>query len=55
VSESLGFNSRLHWIPEAGREAFLVLNYGLIDPDKDNEFVSVNADLSLKFNYTFRF
>lgn len=55
VSESLGFNSRLHWIPEAGREAFLVLNYGLIDPDKDNEFVSVNADLSLKFNYTLRF
>jgi hypothetical protein len=55
VSESLGFNSRLHWIPEAGREAFLVLNYGLIDPDKDNQFVSVNADLSLKFNYTFRF
>jgi hypothetical protein len=55
VSESLGFNSRLHWIPEAGREAFLVLNYGLIDPEKDNDFVAVNADLSLKFNYTFRF
>jgi hypothetical protein len=55
VSEVLGFNSRLHWIPEAGREAFLVFNYGVNDLDKDNDFTSTNADLSLKFNYTFRF
>ena len=51
----MGFNSRLHWIPEAGRQAFLVFNYGLIDQDKDNEFTSTNSDISLKFNYTFRF
>src|SRR5690606_19017506 len=31
VSEGLGFNSRLRWIPEAGREGFLVLNWGLVD------------------------
>jgi hypothetical protein len=55
VSELMGFNSRLHWIPEAGREMFLVLNYGLADLDKDNDFTSTTADLSLKFNYTFRF
>lgn len=55
VSEAMGINSRLHWIPEAGRQAFLVLNYGLIDPDKDNVFESVTADLSLKFSYTIRF
>ena len=55
VSEVMGFNSRLHWIPEAGRQAFLVFNYGLIDQDKDNEFTSTNSDISLKFNYTFRF
>lgn len=55
VSEAMGINSRLHWIPEAGRQAFLVLNYGLSDPDKDNEFESVSADLSLKFSYTIRF
>jgi len=55
VSEVMGFNSRLHWIPEAGRQAFLVFNYGLIDQDKDNTFVSTNSDISLKFNYTFRF
>jgi len=55
VSEVMGFNSRLHWIPEAGRQAFLVFNYGLADPDKDNTFHSTGADLSLKFSYTFRF
>jgi len=55
VSEAMGINSRLHWIPEAGKQAFLVLNYGLSDADKDNDFVAVNADLSLKFSYTLRF
>lgn len=55
VSEALGINSRLHWIPEAGRQVFLVFNYGLIDLDKDNNFVSTNSDISVKFNYTFRF
>jgi hypothetical protein len=55
VSEGVGLNSRLHWIPEAGREAYLVLNWGMADPDKDNEFSSTHADLTLKYNYTFRF
>ena len=55
VSENVGFNSRLHWIPKAGQQAFLVLNYGLQDWDKDNSFDSTFSDLSLKFNYTFRF
>jgi len=27
----------------------------MVDLDKDNDFTSINADLSLKFNYTFRF
>ncbi|MGD2167600.1 MAG: carbohydrate binding family 9 domain-containing protein [Gammaproteobacteria bacterium] len=55
VSENLGFNSRLHWIPRAGQQAFLVLNRGYSDLDKDNHFEPTFADLSLKFNYTFRF
>jgi len=55
ISENIGINSRLHWIPKAGQQTFLVLNWGLMDPDKDNIFVSTIADLSLKFNYTFRF
>jgi hypothetical protein len=55
VSELLGINTRLQWIPKAGQEGFIVLNYGLEDRDKDNTFKSMNADLSIKFKYTFRF
>jgi hypothetical protein len=55
VSEVLGFNSRIHWIPEPGREAFLVLNHNLQDIDRDNSFESQFSEASIKFNYTFRF
>ncbi len=55
VSEGAGFNSRLYWIPEPGREMYLVLNWGMVDLDKDNSFVSTHSDLTLKYNYTFRF
>ena len=54
-SEEVGINSRLQWIPRAGQEGFIVLNHNLQDFDKDNTFDSQRADLSLKFNYTFRF
>ena len=55
VSENLGINSRLHWIPQAGREGFIVLNHALSDADKDGTFISTHADISLKFSYTWRF
>jgi hypothetical protein len=55
VSEELGINTRLQWIPEAGQEGFIVLNYNLQDKDKNNVFESAAADVSVKFKYTFRF
>ena len=55
VTESMGVNMRLHWIPEAGREFFIVLNHNLQDPDLNDRFESAQADLALKLNYTFRF
>lgn len=55
VSETIGINSRIHWIPQAGREAFIVLNHGLEDLDRDNSFHSANGNLTLKLSYTFRF
>jgi len=55
VSEELGINSRLQWVPRAGQEGFIVLNHNLQDFDKDNSFQSTSADLSLKLSYTFRF
>jgi hypothetical protein len=54
-SEVIGFNSRLHWIPEAGREGFIVFNHNVSDPEKNDTFHSINADLSVKFSYTWRF
>jgi hypothetical protein len=55
VSEVMGINMRLHWIPEPGREAFLVLNHDLEDRDLDNRFHSAIAEAALKYSYTFRF
>ena len=53
VSSNLGFNSRIHWIPQAGRNVYLVFNHNLIDTSEG--FVSTRSDITLKANYTFRF
>jgi hypothetical protein len=55
LSETVGVNSRLHWIPQAGREGFLVINHNLEDFDRDNEFHSTFSEATVKFGYTFRF
>ncbi len=55
VSETVGLNSRLNWIPENGQEGFLVFNYGAQDLDKNNSFASTNMDLSVRFSYTLRY
>jgi hypothetical protein len=54
VSNTVGLNSRLHWIPEAGREAFVVLNHNVLDlPDGGRR--STFNEAAVKFSYTFRF
>ena len=55
VTETIGINSRVQWIPQAGREAFLVLNHNLQDLDRDNRFHTAFSDMAMKFSYTFRF
>jgi hypothetical protein len=55
LSEEIGINTRLQWIPKAGQEGFIVLNYNVEDRDRDNTFNTAFSDLSLKFRYTFRF
>lgn len=55
VSDSVAAHSRVRWIPEAGREMFLVYNHNLIDEQADGSFRSQRADGALKLNYTFRF
>jgi hypothetical protein len=55
LSETTGINMRLHWIPEAGRELFVVVNHNLQDYDRNNSFESLTADFTLKYTHTFRF
>ena len=55
VSEVIGVNTRLNWIPKAGQEGLIVLNHSLQDRDRDDVFRSELLDISLKLNYTFRF
>ena len=55
VTEEAGINSRLHWVLQDGREAYLVLNHNMQDYDRDNSFQKSLSDLSFKANYTFRF
>jgi len=55
LSEEIGINTRIQWVPRAGQEGFIVLNYNLQDKDKNNAFEAASSDLALKFKYTFRF
>jgi hypothetical protein len=55
VSELMGLNLRLNWIPEAGQELFFVINHNMQDFDRDNRFNSATSDVVAKASYTFRF
>ena len=57
-SDRAGVNLRLHWIPQAGREAFLVLNHNLLrdfDSNLDDRFHLEVSDAVVRYSYTFRF
>ncbi|MCH9694064.1 MAG: carbohydrate binding family 9 domain-containing protein [Gammaproteobacteria bacterium] len=49
-----GLNSRLRYVPEAGRELVFVLNHGGV-VSADNSLSSTQSDLNLKLSYTFRY
>jgi hypothetical protein len=54
TAEQVGINSRLRYIPEAGRELIMVLNHGMaVDPD--NRLSTTQNDINLKLSYTFRY
>jgi len=55
VSDSMGIDSRLHWIPEAGREGFFVINHNLEQRNERGGFHSTAADVVVKVSYLFRF
>ena len=55
VSDSLGINSIMRWVPQAGRELVFVVNRELLDPDERRSFKTSYSELVAKFHYTFRF
>jgi hypothetical protein len=55
VSDTVGLNSIVRWIPRAGREAVFVVNTQQEDFDRDGRFRSYTSDLTLKLSYTFRY
>ncbi len=55
VSETLGINMRLQWIPRAGQEYFFVVNHNMEDLDLDNRFHSAVSTVTAKLSYTFRY
>jgi hypothetical protein len=54
TAEVAGINSRLRYMPEAGKEVVLVLNHGATI-NADNSLSSTNSELNLNVSYTFRY
>jgi hypothetical protein len=55
VSNSLGLNSILRWLPRAGREMVFVINREFQDYDQTRTFKSTSSDIAFKISYTFRY
>jgi hypothetical protein len=55
VSDSIGINSIMRWIPQAGREMVLVFNRDYVDFDDTGDFRTSTGDIAAKISYTFRF
>jgi hypothetical protein len=54
TADVAAFNSRVRYIPEAGKEIVFVLNHGAtVGPE--NQLSSTRTDLNLKVSYTFRY
>ena len=55
ISTTIGLNSSLHWVPEAGRNVFLVLNHNWAERPGVSGYHSTVSDFTIKADYTFRF
>ena len=54
TGDRLGINTRLRYMPEAGKEVLLVANHGA-DVQRDNSVSSTRNEINLKVSYTFRY
>jgi len=55
ISDTVGINSRVQWIPEAGRNVYFVVNHNFVERPSDGHFHSATTDVTFKVDYTFRF
>ncbi len=55
VSELAGLQTRLQWVPKAGKKYFLVAIHSLEDFDRDGAFRTVSTEIRLRAGYTLRF
>ena len=55
VSDTVGLNSILRWIPRAGQETVFAANTLRQDFDRDGRFRAYTSDVTLKLSHTFRF
>jgi len=51
--DRIAFNSRLKYMPDAGKQVLLILNHGAMR--EDDRFRSESSELNLKLSYTFRY
>ncbi len=55
VSNSMGLNSILHWVPYSGREMIFEIKREYFDPMKSHSFDLIADDITFKYSTTFRF
>jgi len=54
-SNDLGIDSRFHWVPESGRNFYVVLSQNMHRNEVDDRFSTTRTGLTVKVDHTFRF
>ncbi len=54
-SNDLGIDSRFHWVPESGRNFYVVLSHNLHRNAIDDRFNTTQSGFTVKADHTFRF
>ena len=54
-SNDLGIDSRFHWVPEPGRNFYVVLSHNMHRNEIDDRFSTTQTGMTTKLDYTFRF
>jgi len=55
VSNDLGIDSRLRWVPDPGRNFYFVASYNMHRSEIDDRWSTIRTGLTAKLDHTFRF